>query len=180
MNGLRDRRWLIRLVLAAWIGSSLFAAYLLYQLNGIVHGTLYSYGLQFSNNWAAPYWTIERLLYVCLFVPSSIGGLTFVLDLWGSRREKPPVMKRAKSQVPVPASKVADAAPRVTSKDNSKKIKCPKCQRTLSKSLNMLDFSSGKARMVDVCPYCNHILAGTEGTDTNIRVLEPEKRKEIH
>jgi putative ABC transport system ATP-binding protein len=32
----------------------------LLQIDQIVHGTLYSYGLQFSNTWALPYWTFHK------------------------------------------------------------------------------------------------------------------------
>jgi hypothetical protein len=43
----------------------------------------------------------------------------------------------------------------------------------------MLDFSTGKANLVNVCPYCNHILGRTDKKKPdNIEVLEPE-RKEV-
>jgi hypothetical protein len=33
----------------------------LYQIDNIVHGTLYNYGLQFSYNWAGPYWRLTQI-----------------------------------------------------------------------------------------------------------------------
>jgi hypothetical protein len=33
----------------------------LYQIDNIVHGTLYNYGLQFSYNWAGPYWKLTQI-----------------------------------------------------------------------------------------------------------------------
>jgi outer membrane biosynthesis protein TonB len=33
----------------------------LYQIDSIVNGTLYSYGLQFSYNWAGPYWRLTQI-----------------------------------------------------------------------------------------------------------------------
>jgi hypothetical protein len=33
----------------------------LYQIDIIVHGTLYNYGLQFSYNWAGPYWKLTQI-----------------------------------------------------------------------------------------------------------------------
>lgn len=173
-----NRRWLIRLALALCIACSLLAAFLLYQLNGIVHGTLYGYGLQFSDDWAIPYWSAERLLYACLFAPSLIGGSVLVFDLLRSRGEKAPVVKQARNHVS--RSRIASPAPRVVLKDNSAKIRCPKCKRILGKYLNMLDFSSGKARLVDVCPYCNHILVDTESAETDIIILEHEKPGQVH
>jgi len=35
-------------------------------LDQIVHGKLYSYGLQFSYEWASPYWTILRIIQILL------------------------------------------------------------------------------------------------------------------
>ncbi len=174
VSGLRDRRWLIRLVMAAWIGTSLLAAFLLYQLNGIVHGTLYNYGLQFNESWAVPYWDYERLLYVCLYAPSFVGGAVLVFDLWRSRSEKPLIVRQVNTVVP----RAGVAAPsNIVFRERSAKVKCPECKRILSRYLNMLDYSSGKPRMVDVCPYCNHVLAPSEDTNGNgdVRVLEPER-----
>jgi len=39
-------------------------------------------------------------------------------------------------------------------------ISCPKCRRVFGKPLIMLDFGDRKARLVNVCPYCNHVLVG--------------------
>lgn len=36
------------------------------QLNSIVHGDLYSYGLQFSESWAMPYWNLLHLTVVLI------------------------------------------------------------------------------------------------------------------
>ena len=33
----------------------------LYQIDNIVHGTLYDYGLQFSYSWAGPYWKLTQI-----------------------------------------------------------------------------------------------------------------------
>ncbi|MEE8632081.1 MAG: hypothetical protein V3T10_02105, partial [Candidatus Bathyarchaeia archaeon] len=39
---------------------------LVFQVDGIVHGLLYEHGLVFDNNWAVPYWTLERLMIMLL------------------------------------------------------------------------------------------------------------------
>lgn len=44
------------------------AAYTLNLLDQIVHGTLYSYGLQFSYDWANPYWTLLRIIQILLTI----------------------------------------------------------------------------------------------------------------
>jgi len=35
----------------------------LFLLDGMVHGDLYGYGLQFSYNWATPYWTVKNIAF---------------------------------------------------------------------------------------------------------------------
>jgi hypothetical protein len=50
-------RWLPAVLAAC----SLVSIYALTQIDSIVHQTLYSYGLQFSYNWATPYWTISGI-----------------------------------------------------------------------------------------------------------------------
>jgi len=54
-----------KLFFAAFVVQMMLAVLIiimLLQLDQIVHGTLYSYGLQFSNTWALPYWTLHRFV----------------------------------------------------------------------------------------------------------------------
>jgi len=37
-------------------------------------------------------------------------------------------------------------------------ISCPSCNKVFNRPLVMLDFSMGKTRLVNICPYCNHTL----------------------
>ncbi len=48
------------------LASTAAAAYTLNLLDQIVHGTLYYYGLQFSYDWADPYWFLLRIIQVLL------------------------------------------------------------------------------------------------------------------
>jgi len=43
---------------------SLVSVFALLQVDSIVHGSLYSYGLQFSDAWAVPYWNSIRVVFV--------------------------------------------------------------------------------------------------------------------
>ncbi len=45
---------------AAQIALAVLILVVLLQIDQIIHGTLYSYGLQFSNTWALPYWALYR------------------------------------------------------------------------------------------------------------------------
>jgi hypothetical protein len=172
-DGFGDRVWLIRSVLALYLVSSLFAAYMLYQLNGVVHGTLYNYGLQFNNGWAVPYWSLERLLYVYLFVPFFIGCFALIFDLWKSRLERTPRVRRVENNV----ANGTDGQVVTVGKNNSMMINCPNCNRVFGRPMNMLDFSSGKTRLVNVCPYCNQVLGDAEHDNVKVRVLEPDEEE---
>ncbi|UCE95862.1 MAG: ABC transporter ATP-binding protein [Candidatus Bathyarchaeota archaeon] len=46
---------------AAQVVFALLSFIMLYQIDQIVHGTLYSYGLHFNETWALPYWTSHRI-----------------------------------------------------------------------------------------------------------------------
>jgi len=39
---------------------------------------------------------------------------------------------------------------------------CPKCKKVFGKPLVMLDFSGGKTRLVNVCPYCSFVLGSAD------------------
>ncbi len=39
---------------------------------------------------------------------------------------------------------------------------CPACKKRFHLPLVMLDFEGGKARLVNVCPYCNHVMKDNE------------------
>ena len=45
----------ILLLVGVWIS--------LYQIDGIVHGTLYDYGLEFNTEWANVYWTYKNTIF---------------------------------------------------------------------------------------------------------------------
>ena len=40
----------------------------LFQLDALVNQTLYAYGLQFSNNWANPYWDTIRIVFAMTWI----------------------------------------------------------------------------------------------------------------
>jgi hypothetical protein len=54
-------------------------------------------------------------------------------------------------------TEAAAEKPKVT-EDNALVISCPNCGKFFSRPLIMLDFSGGKTRLVNICPFCNHVL----------------------
>ena len=167
MKGLVDS-YLWKVVLLLWIVSSFFVLFLLGRIDWIVHHELYGFGLRFSVVWADPYWVSLRLIYACLAVPSVLSGVVLGLDLWKKRG----VVLRGKGK--------GDGNGRVeVLRKSNMLVRCPNCRRVFSKPLVMLDFSDGRARLVNVCPYCNHVLgeAEADGKDLDVRVGLGEKRK---
>ena len=57
-----NSKWLVRILLVAWIVTAGVGLYMLNNLDMIVHGTLYEFGLQFSNLWADSYWMYLNLI----------------------------------------------------------------------------------------------------------------------
>lgn len=51
------------MVLVVMAISSLMSMFFLLQIDGIIHEDLYRYGLQFSNEWAVPYWTKATIIF---------------------------------------------------------------------------------------------------------------------
>jgi len=51
------------MILFAMATTSLITMLLVMQIDRIVHGDLYRYGLQFSAQWAVPYWTIAGIIF---------------------------------------------------------------------------------------------------------------------
>jgi hypothetical protein len=162
----------VRIVLVLWLVSSFFLLFLLGRIDWIVHGELYDFGLQFSPVWATPYWTLLRLTYVCLAVPSVLSAIVLGLDVWREIKSKKPVSRRS-------VAKRAGVKVQPLN-GNSMLISCPSCNKTFRKPLAMLDFSSGKAKLVNTCPYCNAKLGeeyvkGDE-KDVEVGVLGSDER----
>jgi len=62
----------LSITLATQIALAALVFAMLLQIDQLVHTTLYSYGLQFSNAWASPYWTFLR--FALGMLPTHITG----------------------------------------------------------------------------------------------------------
>ncbi len=167
----RESSILLRLALMVSMVCSAVSAYLVLQINGIVHGQLYDYSLQFSLLWASPYWDLERMIYACSAVPIVTSGLALAYSFLMGRKKAAPKVERA-----VTKTVAAPAPVTATPVDSSMVITCPKCRKVFTRPLNMLDFSKGRAQLVNVCPYCNYILGSASEKDSDgTRVILPDK-----
>lgn len=161
-----------RIILVLWFANSFFIVFMLSRIDWIVHDELYNYGLQFNYVWANPYWFSLRLIYVCLAIPSFLSAVLLGLDLWNKFGSQKP---SARSIVKHVGSK--------SLKEDRMLISCPSCNKTFSKPLVMLDFGSGKTKLVNVCPYCNMTLLDTtdsvDAKDLETQVIDPDEEAKI-
>ena len=174
---LKLRPELLLLLNVAGIALTAAAVTVLMQVDGLVHGLLYSYGLTFNYEWATPYWTFFRL---SLGLLCGVAGISFFSMLYVvlSRRS-------LSSQLPitVPSTPAVEVQPAKVEREKEKKkperettddgveivaipMACNKCGKVFTQPLCMFDFRSGKPRLVNVCPYCNALLAMSGNSQT--------------
>jgi hypothetical protein len=220
-----SRYKLLVLIVSVTLAATVY--FLLTQIDGIVHGQLYNFGLIFSAEWADSYRVYMWSIYFCMVTPAVLGGAGLVSGLIRVKQrvseeshviESPRKVAVKPANLPVKpmeASKRgqgfsekalanANDAEMLSEKDRSVpvknlevevereeepqvvagplnsenqaddvKIACLVCKKTFHRPLVMLDFSGAKARLVNVCPFCNHIVWGSEPemsvtTDANV------------
>jgi uncharacterized Zn-finger protein len=158
VDRLVNNQWFNRIVLAIWVISAVCVMFLLTRIDLIVHGQLYNFGLQFDPAWADPYWSYTRLIYVGLGLPMTL-SVFFIALGFASKIDKAP--ERATKQEPKPQPVVCEKR-KAKEKNNSMVISCPSCKKVFGRPLVMLNFEGGKTRLVNVCPYCNHVLGSAD------------------
>lgn len=172
-----DGGWFVRAVLVLWLISTAFVVFLLGRVDWIVHHELYNYGLRFSFEWAMEYWAALRMIYVFLAAPILLSVAYFGLEIWRFARGRE--ARAVRAEAPRPMAPMRTRQKEKVTEQNHMLISCPKCKRVFSKPLVMLDFSTGKSRLVNVCPYCNFVLSWGETEKEDMGLLDLEKRKEI-
>ena len=177
--------WFTRLVLVSWIICAVSVFVVFKNMELIVHGQLYYYGLRLSPDWADPYRIYTWLIYLCLGLPMALSGLALASSFL--KVEKVPEKKNIVPQRLKPPQGVAEVesqqivreVPKRVENGNVGGISCSHCKKVFSKALVMLDFHGGKTQLVSVCPYCNHILGNAsdeKGTNENFHVATPDER----
>lgn len=164
--------WLQRIALLVWLVSSAVVMFSMKIIDAIVNGTLYSYGLQFSIVWAQPYWTYARLLYASQFVSIALSGVALFFSFLNKDNSPKPEQKIDK-----PAPKHEQNVPQQgKTTGNGILISCPNCNKAFGKPLTMLDFSGGKAKLVNVCPYCNTVLGSAKEEDDSVTIADQDEK----
>jgi len=180
--------WFTYVVLGAWVISGIVITFSELQIDSIVHVQLYNHGLQFSADWANPYWAAAKTVYASIALPVVMSVIVFALKLVESRKnptgflarrrkasvmEKEVVPTQPKLQIgtvveenellSVSFPQEPDQPKETKEKPNMQAgngllISCPTCNKVFNRPLVMLDFSGGKTRLVNICPYCNYNL----------------------
>jgi hypothetical protein len=173
-------RWFNRIALISWIIGAVSVFVIFKNIELIVHGQLYNYGLTFSTDWASPFLFYTLLIYVCLGLPMALSGVALIFSFYREAKtpEKRPMVQQ-KVRMPQQAPRVAaqspvrEPPPKVVVENGSGGISCPHCHKVFSRALVMLDFRGGKHKLVSVCPYCNYVLGNTseqKRADVNLQV----------
>jgi uncharacterized Zn-finger protein len=169
VKGFLRSSWFQRIVLLAWIGCSSLVFLSQKTIDVIVNKTLYNYGLQFSEAWHQPYWTYANVLYYSQYaciVLTCVALFAGFLKKEEDQKEPPKIREET----------VRNAFAREETSGRGIVIACSSCKRNVSKPLVMLDFTEGKAKLVNVCPYCNSILGSAEKQSDQDIIVDPGKK----
>lgn len=162
-------------------------AYTLTLLDQVVNDTLYDYGLDFSYNWANPYWALLRTTLALLAIAAITTSISTILTIRRNLKTKQPSVKIAPTRkvmksIPVTTRTIerAPITPPVSSLQSTKPptnptpitapatsysgsevlglFKCVHCGKMFTQPLRMLDFQIDPPRIVNVCPFCNETM----------------------
>jgi len=173
-------------VLLVWIASAAIGIYVLTNFDTLVHGQLYSYGLEFDHAWADSYYFYMQLMYIALGVPIALSLVSIMIG-FKNTTEKAPATLQMKPKLAQPQPKPApqlkpkltqtqpkpkpafhqESKAQVKENNNGTGLSCPSCNKVFGRPLVMLNFENGKNKLVSVCPYCSHVLGNAENEQTS-------------
>ena len=171
MIDLLRKYWFVKVVLAVWLTSLVPVLLLLSRIDSIVHGDLYNFGLQFNPAWADPYWNALHLIYIFLAIPAVFSIVTLIVGF----KSVDDGANRSKTRG---SAKLSNGQTKMV-RENSMLIRCVKCGKVFGKPLTILDFSNGKPRLANVCPFCNHVLGSGDDKGTSTRITSVEVEDDV-
>jgi NAD-dependent SIR2 family protein deacetylase len=78
----------------------------------------------------------------------------------GLMKPQAAIIRRTPQEVKNETKVVKDLS-KIAANGNGNGIQCTHCSKTFSRALVLLDFKNGQNRLINVCPYCNHLLKNT-------------------
>ncbi len=85
--GLKRHKILLALHFVSLVTTAV-SAWLFLHLDQVVHGVLYRYGLQFSYEWAGPYWIFARMILALLSTTIALCAISITLTLTNQRADE--------------------------------------------------------------------------------------------
>ena len=155
--------WFSNAVIILWLVCGILISLSLNRIDSIVHVRLYDYGLQFSQAWAVPYWTLVRFIYLFIAIPAAISIFTLGLAFWTAVSHRN-TRFQGKAQSPSNA-KLPHLLGSEKEAGMSSRARCPKCGKEFSRALVMMDYGVKPAQVIAICPYCNARLNQIAGKD---------------
>ena len=160
--------WFVRIVLASWVVCAVSVIVLIKNMELIVHGELYYYGLVFSPAWADPYRLFTWLVYLLVGIPLVLSGIALASSFFnveeGKKKEiavlqkvGPPqgIIKREPRQVVKEVPSLAE-----TVKELPRKVEVAKEAPMKIESVKEVPKVAQNAKAVNngtSCPHCNKI-----------------------
>jgi hypothetical protein len=144
-------------------------AYMLTIIDFIVHHQLYQFKLEFSYDWANPYWMVLRISMAFLGLIAVSSSINITYFLWKK-------LRRQEITKPVEETAKADAVP--ISAGSPTLFQCTSCGRSITHPLRMLDFHSQRPKMVNICPFCNATVVPVNYALTEEKAAPAEEKEE--
>jgi uncharacterized Zn-finger protein len=179
-NSQRFNRLVIAILLV-WIASAALGIYLLTRFDALIHSQLYNFGLQFDHAWADTYYFYTQLMYIALCVPIALSVFSIAAGFKRQTHKTPEPAPKLKPKLtqPQPQPAVHQEAEAKVKDRNDTGISCPNCKKVFIRPLVMLNFENGKNRLVNVCPYCSHVLGTAENKqnpNSDFQVADTDKK----
>jgi uncharacterized Zn-finger protein len=146
-------------VLLVWIASAAVGIYVLTRFDTLIHSQLYNFGLEFDHAWADTYYFYMQLMYIALTVPIALSILSIAAGFkrQTNKTREPTIKLEPRLAQPQPRPVICEER-KAKAKENEQLFSCPNCKKTFSRPLVMLHFELGKNKLMNVCPYCSHVL----------------------
>jgi ribosomal protein L37AE/L43A len=128
--------------------------YFLETVDGIVNGVLYRHGLQFSYDWASPYWLFIRTALALIALIALATSTNIAFSFWESLKQ--PTLTRITETLPQPL--VVQPEPELL-------FQCTSCR---NKTTNPVKFN------VYFCPSCNAVAVPVSYAHGGKMLAEPQ------
>jgi len=94
-------QWISRILLIAIIAISAVLLYALNEIDRIINVQLYDYQLQFSLDWANPYWGFTQIIYVSIGITMILSAVILLLGFVKPKKATQPLSTLKSSQKPI-------------------------------------------------------------------------------